>query len=196
MPSNNNMQTINIDIFISILTIIIIVIVCILIKIIIKKNKKISLENKIKYQAYLEELSYQKSKDINNYKNKYKKKYLLTLNEKNQYLKIKSVTDKLGLYLFAKVRLADIIEPIEKTKNWKSLWYKIQSKHIDFFICKPTMATLCVIEIDDNSHNQQNRKERDKFVDFILTDNNIPVIRCLYVQEESLEIELKKLLNQ
>lgn len=133
--------------------------------------------------------------DLTQYSGKYKRKYLLTLNEKEQYLKIKSVTDKLGLHLFAKVRLADIIEPIPGQKNWKSLWYKIQAKHVDFFICKPTMASLCALEIDDSSHNQANRKQRDEFVDFILKDSQIPIIRKNYIQCEELEKQLLELLN-
>ena len=129
------------------------------------------------------------------YKKKYRKKYLLSQNEKNQYEKIKVVTDELGLVLFSKVRLADIIEPVAGIENWKTYWNKIQSKHVDFLICTKNLITLCVLEIDDKSHKRIDRIERDNFVDYILNDVSIEILHKEYINEEELKKCLENILG-
>lgn len=132
-------------------------------------------------------------RNLDYYKGKYQRRYILTQNEKNNYRKIKEVTDSLQLELFTKVRLADILEPksIYKDEEWKHLFYKVDAKHVDFLVClKDTLKMVCVIEIDDRSHEREDRIIRDKFVDFILKEIKIPTIRKYRVDIEELKIEL------
>ncbi len=95
----------------------------------------------------------------------YQPKWLLTINEKNAYKKIKIITDTLNYTLFAKVRLLDLVEP---TVPEKGALYKIQAKHVDFVICDKNLVARWIIELQDNSHKNANRKERDLFVDEVL----------------------------
>lgn len=118
-----------------------------------------------------------KIKSIESYKGKYKKRELLTENERNAFVIIKKVTNSLNFQLYTKVRLADIVEPSISGKQWQTLFNKIQSKHVDFLVTDNNFNIICIIEIDDKSHEKNNRKERDKFVDFILKDNGITTIR-------------------
>lgn len=134
------------------------------------------------------------SEDLNEYKDKYMSRNLMSTNEKIQYFKIKTVTDKMGLHLFAKVRLADIIEPRKNVDNWKRYWNKVQSKHVDFFVCNKSMTSLCVIEIDDNSHKKEDRKSRDKFVDYILLQVGIETVRFLSVNNLELQNKLNDII--
>lgn len=96
----------------------------------------------------------------------YKKKYILTNNEFNFYKKLKQITDKKGLLICTKIRLADIIEVNQnvdyKLKN--GYFSKISSKHIDFVILNQNMIPQMFIELDDNSHKKPDRIKRDKFV--------------------------------
>ena len=92
-----------------------------------------------------------------------KNKYLLTKNELSFFYKLKNITDKYDLYIFPKVRLADIINTINISD-----FNKIKSKHIDFTICDKYCRPIIFIELDDNSHNNFATKEKDIKKDYIL----------------------------
>jgi len=65
------------------------------------------------------------------------------------------------------VRVADVIEPNESpySKQRKYAFYKISQKHFDFVICDPeTLAIEYAIELNDESHQQPDRQERDQFL--------------------------------
>ena len=97
---------------------------------------------------------------------KYQAKWLFSYNEKTAYRALKEVCDQNGLYLMAKVRLLDLVEP---RKGVPIIYFnKIRSKHVDFVICDQKLVARCVVELDDTSHKREDRAERDKFVDGVL----------------------------
>lgn len=122
----------------------------------------------------------------------YKPKWLFTYNEKNAYNKIKEVTDKLSLTLFAKVRLYDLVEPKPGVEHFKGHQYKIQAKHCDFVVCSEKLVAKAVIELDDASHNAADRKERDAFVDTVLTSCGYKVIHMRNIDPAELETQLSE----
>lgn len=82
------------------------------------------------------------------------------------------------LRIMGKVRLADVVKV--KRGNNKSSWQKafnmIQSKHVDFVACDTaTLGVKFVVELDDKSHNQSKRQDRDEFIDKVLEAADIPV---------------------
>lgn len=121
------------------------------------------------------------------YTQSYQAKYLLTKNEWCEYRKLKQFAEAKNLQVCPKVRLLDIIEPRNDTPNYKSLFYKVQAKHVDFLICDQNLHIKAIVELDDNSHNQADRQERDQFVDQILTSVGYKVIRTRAVTEETLK---------
>jgi very-short-patch-repair endonuclease len=81
--------------------------------------------------------------------------------------------------LFSKVRLADVIEvrPGLVNKFRMRAFNRICGKHLDFVICDPDSFTvLGAIELDDKSHQQSNRRQRDEFIDKGLTAAGIPIL--------------------
>ena len=42
------------------------------------------------------------------------------------------------------------------------------AKHLDFVICNKDLAPVVAIELDDASHDAEDREERDDFVDAVL----------------------------
>lgn len=105
----------------------------------------------------------------------YQRKYLLTRNEYYFYTKLIPIADKYNLQILAKVRLADLVE-IKSNLNYANsnvYFNKIKSKHIDFVLVD-NMKVVMLIELDDSSHQYQNRMERDIFVDDV-------VQRCGYI---------------
>lgn len=121
------------------------------------------------------------------YSKAYQPKYLLTRNEWHEYKKLKDLAAGKGLQICPKVRLLDIVEPRKDQKNYKSLFYKIQAKHVDFVITDQDLRIKAIIELDDGSHDTQARQERDNFVDQILTACGYKVIRTRSITGEIIE---------
>lgn len=121
------------------------------------------------------------------YTTAYQSRYLLTKNEWYQYKKLKEIADAKGYVICPKVRLLDIIEPRKGAKKYKTLFYKIQAKHVDFLICDRDMHIRAIIELDDNSHDEQERKERDAFVTLILQSVGYKVIHTRYIDNSILD---------
>lgn len=110
----------------------------------------------------------------------YEKTYLLTKNEWYFYKALKPIADKMGYSIITKVRLADLIKVKNRLSDKEKIKYfsKIKSKHLDFILCNPdNLAPVLIIELDDNSHNRQDRKERDSFVDTALTTAGYKILR-------------------
>lgn len=126
-------------------------------------------------------------KDEIDYTNSYEAKYLLTKNEWYQYHKLKKLADEKGYIICPKVRLMDIIQPRKGAPKYKTLFYKIQAKHIDFLICGSDLRIKAIVELDDNSHNDTDRKERDEFVDMILQSVGYKVIHTKYISNDILD---------
>lgn len=118
----------------------------------------------------------------------YQRKYLLTKNEWYAYKKLQPLAASMGLVVCPKVRLLDIIEPQKGEKNYKSLFWKVQAKHVDFLICDQDLHIKAVLELDDNSHDRKDRQERDTFVDEILQDVGYTVIRTKGVTDTTLDV--------
>jgi len=80
--------------------------------------------------------------------------------------------------IFAKVRLADLVWMPKGTEQRQSHFNRISSKHIDFLLCDDdAIRPLLVIELDDSSHERQDRKSRDVFVDQALAAAELPMLR-------------------
>lgn len=121
----------------------------------------------------------------------YQKKFLLTRNEYQAYKSLKTILDKYQMIACPKVRLLDIVEPING-EFYKGAMGKIQSKHVDFVICDKDLYVKGILELDDNSHNLPERQERDKFVDAALKNVGYKVVHVRAVTEET----IKELLPQ
>lgn len=96
----------------------------------------------------------------------YHKKTILTKNEYYFYKRLKPIAEKYGLQILTKIRLADLIEVNQgmTRRDWNIYFSKIKSKHIDFAIAD-NMKIVLIIELDDSSHQRQDRTMRDMFVD-------------------------------
>ena len=102
------------------------------------------------------------------YDKAYQKKWLLTMNEKAFYRQLSSFAAKKNMTVFTKVRLLDLLEPVMNQPKYKTYFYKVQAKHVDFVLCDTKLVARYIIELDDNSHNAPDRAERDQFVDSVL----------------------------
>ena len=124
------------------------------------------------------------------------KKYILTRKEYYFYRALQKTADKYNLEIWAKVRLADIIEVDKKqvgSKEYVKYFNQIQSKHIDFVLSnKQTLQLVTTVELDDSTHQYKDRVERDIFLNNALQTAGVPLIRCTNIGE--LEEQLNNLL--
>ena len=155
--------------------IIILIIVIIVLFALSKKNGNIEKDE--------EEKEIRKEKNDNFYP--YHSKMLLTKNEYYFFKKLKDITDEKNLQILAKIRLADLVEVNQGTKDWNKYFNRIKSKHIDFAIAD-NMKIIALIELDDSSHEKDNRVKRDDFVNNVLSTSGYTIIRT---KGETSEIE-------
>ena len=84
-----------------------------------------------------------------------------------------------GVRVFGKVRLADIfgmqrgLDPSAR----QSAHNRIDRKHVDFLLVRTDdLAPLAGIELDDRSHEEEERRERDAFVDEVFAGAGLPLL--------------------
>jgi hypothetical protein len=126
-------------------------------------------------------------------KPEYRKTYsLMTFQERKFYRTV--LLKELGSHylIFSKVRLGDLIwianEPTEK-KRYSN---QIQCKHIDFVLCdKSTLEPVLVIELDDSSHDQYDRRESDQIKNHVCAEANLPLLRIkvVYTYDSAMNAE-------
>lgn len=115
------------------------------------------------------------------YKQYYKPKtYVITLNELKFYNVLLEIAKELDLILFSQVSLYNIIKPKDNLdyKTRTIFFNKIASKTIDFVLVDKTNCKirLC-IELDDSTHKQEKRIQRDKFINELFNSLNIKLLR-------------------
>lgn len=114
----------------------------------------------------------------------YQKKWLFSYNEKDAYQRLKAIAEPMGFTVFAKVRLLDLLEPVRGNRKYKTYFYKIQAKHVDFVLCDSKLVARYIIELDDSSHDTEERKERDAFVDEVVKSVGYKIIHTRAITDE------------
>lgn len=82
--------------------------------------------------------------------------------------------------VFGKVRIADILEPHQPANNSarQTAFNKINRKHFDYVLCTPNdLSIICVIELDDKSHDLKKQQKRDSFVESACESANLKLHR-------------------
>lgn len=121
------------------------------------------------------------------YANLYYKVPLLTKREQEQYRKLKKYANGRNVQICPKVRLMDLVNPKPGLKINQTLQNKVIRKHVDFVICNQDMQVLGIIELDDTTHLQQDRVERDEFVDAVLTNCDYRIIHTWNITPRDLD---------
>ena len=105
------------------------------------------------------------------------KAYLLSRQEQAFYHNLRKAAGGRAA-ICPKVRLADIFSvKIKNRSEWQSHFNRIQNKHIDFLLCDPrSMTPLLAIELDDKTHDREDRQKRDVFVNQVFEAGGLPII--------------------
>lgn len=76
-----------------------------------------------------------------------------------------------------KVGIKDFVQITEK-KNYMKHFGHISQKHIDYLICeKETLKPVLGIELDDKSHQREDRKKRDESVNTLYENIGLRMLR-------------------
>ena len=116
----------------------------------------------------------------------YKSKYLLTKNEWHEHKKLREYAARKGLQVCPKVRMLDLVTPYGNGKEYMTRFHKVQAKHVDFVLVDESMHVRAIVELDDASHDEKERQERDQFVDEVLTGVGYTVIHTRCITEQTL----------
>lgn len=95
-----------------------------------------------------------------------------------------------SVIVFSKVRVADTLQPQKglNRSDWQRAFNSISSKHFDFVLCREhDVSILCVIELNDSSHNSRKRKRRDSLLRDVCDSANLPLIGITARQSYNLE---------
>ena len=104
-------------------------------------------------------------------------------------------------YIFPQAHLSTIVDNKIVGQNWKAAFSHINGKSVDFVLCdKAYIAPRLAIELDDRSHEKEDRKERDTEVERILEEAGLPLLRFenhgLFNEIEIKEKILKSLIKE
>lgn len=116
---------------------------------------------------------------------------IMSPKERSFYRSVKPIADELALTVFCKVRLADLVNVPKDTNKWHTWFNYIKSKHIDFVLVDKDMNIKVLIEVDDKTHNRDDRKQRDEFVDKIFKQLGIEVLHIYSWGNSYGEVNLK-----
>ena len=107
-----------------------------------------------------------------------------------------ALRDRRDLVVFAKVRLIDLLSVPAGAGNRRAHVNRVCSKHVDFVLCdRRELRPLLVIELDDASHEREDRRDRDAFVDAALAEADLPILR-VRAQRGYVPTELARLIDE
>ena len=104
-----------------------------------------------------------------------KKKYLMTKVEHDFFKVLQQVVNN-KYYIVPQVQLSKLVGIDRYEKYKKTYLNKIDRKSVDFVLFdKEYFSPIMIIELDDNSHEREDRKTRDGFVDSVVEKIGMPI---------------------
>jgi very-short-patch-repair endonuclease len=91
------------------------------------------------------------------------------------------------------VGLKDVVYVTKGIGAWRTHMNRIDRKHLDFVICDANLAPVLAVELDDSSHDNEERRERDEFLDQVLAASTLPIVH-VRAKRGYVPDELRKLL--
>ncbi|MDY0097532.1 MAG: DUF2726 domain-containing protein [Candidatus Dojkabacteria bacterium] len=124
-----------------------------------------------------------------------RKEHLITKSEKEFLVTLESITKNI-FYIFPQIHLPSLINHKIPGQNWKGALSHIDRKSVDYVICdKTNLKPLLVIELDDSSHQAEDRVKRDTEVERILNEAGVPLLRISHSDMNNRELIREQLLK-
>ena len=127
----------------------------------------------------------QKTSTVYRYNRKYS---IMTEREQEFYKKLKLICGD-SILIFPQIHLSNLFFHNIKGQNFKAAFKFINKLSVDFVLVDSrNYKTLLAIELDDSTHNKQERIRRDLIVNDIFKKANFPLLRV-----DSIKIDNEKL---
>lgn len=105
------------------------------------------------------------------------KRYLMSRAERSFFVVLEQVTDSSKYYIFPQVSLGNLITVEKGTVSYQAFHNKVDRKSDDFVLFeRSTISPVLAVELDDASHDRDDRQERDAFVDQVLAKAGLPLL--------------------
>lgn len=98
------------------------------------------------------------------------KKRLITKNEQGFFDALREIVPQ-GYHVFPQINLAAFLEKVDNSAYHNELF-----RNVDFLITDGEFAPKIVVEINDNTHHEWKRRQRDEKVSAICADAGIPLV--------------------
>jgi very-short-patch-repair endonuclease len=109
---------------------------------------------------------------------KYAKKDFLLSRAEHEFYDMLLLAVENQYHIFPQVHLSTIINYKIVGQNWRAAFRHINEKSVDFVLCdKKYIKPVLAIELDDKTHEREDRKERDIEVERILEESGLPLLR-------------------
>ena len=100
-------------------------------------------------------------------------------------------------YIFPQIHLDAILNYKIVGQSWFGAFRHIDEKSVDFMICdEKTLKPLLAIELDDRSHQREDRINRDVEVERILRDAGMPLLRVSHGDRLNKELVTKQIFEK
>ncbi len=108
------------------------------------------------------------------------RKWLLTRHECVLFHLLKRCLPE-DMHIHSKVRVADVIriKGTQDRRAYGSMRARTDRKHVDFVITRGPSEIAFAVELDDASHQREDRKQRDEFVDAVFSAAGIPLVHIV-----------------
>ncbi len=127
-----------------------------------------------------------------------KRRWLLTKNEQLFYKRLFRVIGKKYL-IFPQIHLDQLFHFQSKGQSWRGAWKSIRYYSVDYVLCDTNFSIICAIELDDSTHNLEERRMRDEAVEAVFGGAGLPLIRVplnSVMSDEDLERSIYNLTKQ
>jgi len=105
------------------------------------------------------------------------KRYLMSKAERSFCGVLEQVTDSSKYYIFPQVSLNNLVTVEKGTGSFQAFHNKVDRKSVDFVLFdRSAVSPVLAIELDDSSHDREDRQERDAFVDRVLAKAGLPLL--------------------
>jgi hypothetical protein len=122
-----------------------------------------------------------------------KKQFIMSAAENDLYRVLQEVVGS-NFVIVPQAHLSVFLDHRVKGQSWQGALSTIQRKSVDFLICSHTYYNpLVAIELDDSSHQREDRVERDTKVDQICETAGMPLIHIRWQQNYAANDLLVKL---
>lgn len=105
-----------------------------------------------------------------------KRSFIMTRTEQDFYRRLFQVFGRTYL-IYPQVHLSTLLDHRQYHQNWKAALATIQRKSVDYVFCTTDFRIVVAIELDDISHDTEDRQRRDYFVNEICQKAGLPLVR-------------------